>query len=174
MKTRITQIGHFVVPDLELDGKVGVYRIYGPSTKSYVGSSINLQKRARDHWRDFQCGTSPSAELKQLVEEIGFECLAFEVLEYLPDDTPKWKIELLDAEERIAREYAARGELLNAMQIAMTWSEEKRNQQRKDGKFNMTPHELRLKIRGLDKQLKYFTKKLEELERGPLEIPNQS
>jgi len=126
MKTRITQRG-LVVPVLEgLATNAGIYRIWSPLVRgSYIGSTQHLQKRAHEHWRDYQQGSATQGI--RTIFSAGLEEVQFEVLEFLPDATPKFAPELLEAEAEWATKFYERGELLSP-RIALMKTHESRKQ----------------------------------------------
>lgn len=125
MKTRVTQRG-IVVPVLEgLEQPAGVYRLWAEGFDGvYVGSTCNLQKRAHEHWRDFQT-YSQNPRLRNLFKHAGVYKVQFEVLEYFPAGS-RFSRELLDAEERHSAPYYAAGRLLSD-HLAYSWTNEARS-----------------------------------------------
>lgn len=84
--------------------KSGVYAIRNIRTgKAYVGSSVDMQRRRRTHWRDLRTGTHGCTKLQRSWAKHGPDCFVFEVLELAPPEEAalraaeqRW-IDLLDA-----------------------------------------------------------------------------
>lgn len=77
--------------------KSGVYAIRNTRTgKAYVGSSVDMQRRRRTHWRELRNGTHGCAKLQRSWLKHGADSFAFEVLETVASD----EAELRGAEQR--------------------------------------------------------------------------
>lgn len=156
MKTRITQRG-VIVPILDnLQSPAGIYAITHPRVPAtcYIGSSANLQKRAHEHWRDYQQGVS-----RNLVRlfDAGFDEVQFNVVEYLPADTKTYDPDLLLREEHWSTHYSKDHTLLNNRHGSV-WVET----QRKNSGY--TEKQLLQIIRHHRRQIEYFEQLLASLQ----------
>jgi group I intron endonuclease len=59
----------------------GVYKISSPSGKCYVGSSVRIRKRWRDHKRQLELGIHHCIGLQAACNKYGIDKLVFEVIE---------------------------------------------------------------------------------------------
>lgn len=159
MKTRFTQRG-LIVPVLPpMQSPVGIYRIWSPHhSKSYIGSTVDFQKRAHDHWRDAQKDVESGPKA---IFDAGFDDVQFEVLEFLPADTPKYSTALLDTEEKWAREYYERGELVSEL-IGMRWSDKRRTTKWANGRPSR--EQIGRNLRSVKAKVEYLERLLSEVD----------
>ena len=67
--------------------KSGIYQIRNlVNGKIYVGSSINLRKRMKDHFRDLRNNRHANQHLQKAYNKYGLDKFVFEVLEYVEKD----------------------------------------------------------------------------------------
>lgn len=67
--------------------KSGIYQIRNLiNGKIYVGSSINLRKRMKDHFRDLRNNRHANQHLQKAYNKYGLDKFVFEVLEYVEKD----------------------------------------------------------------------------------------
>lgn len=67
--------------------KSGIYQIRNlVNGKIYVGSSINLRKRMKDHFRDLRNNRHANQHLQKAYNKYGLDKFIFEVLEYVEKD----------------------------------------------------------------------------------------
>ena len=67
--------------------KSGIYQIRNlVNGKIYVGSSINLRKRLKDHFRDLRNNRHVNQHLQKAYNKYGLDKFVFEVLEYVEKD----------------------------------------------------------------------------------------
>lgn len=71
-----------------MNNQMGVYEIINVvNGKKYIGSSINIEKRRREHFNELRKGTHYSKHLQRAVNIYGLDNFKFNVLELAPKDT---------------------------------------------------------------------------------------
>lgn len=67
---------------------IGIYKIENiKNNKKYIGSSINLKKRKREHFNSLKKNSHHSFMLQRAYNKYGGECFKFEVLEFIYDES---------------------------------------------------------------------------------------
>ena len=72
-------------------GKISaVYKITNNVTGDfYIGSSVNVMKRWREHKRPGECRRKPNNKMYQDIQEYGLDCFSFEILEEVEPENLK-------------------------------------------------------------------------------------
>ena len=62
----------------------GVYQIYNPiNNKRYIGSSINVERRLKEHLRNLKKNTHCNVHLQSAYNKYGVQNFKFEVIEFI-------------------------------------------------------------------------------------------
>ena len=81
--------------DIDLRNKSGIYQIRNlVNNKIYIGSSINLRKREKEHFRDLKNCKHHSKKLQRAFNKYGEQNFIFEIIEFIED-----KSKLLEHEQ---------------------------------------------------------------------------
>jgi group I intron endonuclease len=67
--------------------KSGIYAIFGPNGRRYIGSTVNLINRRRSHFRDLRGGRHHSRALQRAFTKYGESAFTFAVLELVAPDS---------------------------------------------------------------------------------------
>ena len=65
---------------------IGIYRIFLPDGRSYIGQSCNVERRLREHRNNLNRGATKSPKLQSAWTKYGEAAFAFEVLETCDSD----------------------------------------------------------------------------------------
>ena len=162
-------IPHLSHPIIAKPNTAGIYRIYSASTGSfYIGQSIDVNNRIKQHWDSLRLGVHTNSALQQLWTQYGESEFIADVVATAPDDlgSADRQFWLADSEVFYISQGKKYGECLNKYSGGLVLTQELRNLEDESDRHNrlINNDAIRKRRQEVKQELSTITSELNRLE----------